>query len=1111
MADTIRTEAQLLVMYADNESGLISAQDLRDFVVSVELPSLEALKNDSMVDNLHRHSELSASDGTPDRALSVGPAGKVSLSLGAGIDEFSTDGAMLGDSDIAVPTEKAVVTYAGNAVALAHIQNTDTDIAAVATKNPPIDADKVVYRNSVAGDILVTSTWTQVKAFLKTYFDTLYNLYIHPNHSGDVTSVADGAQTIVDKKVTLAKMNDMATASLLGRNTAGVGVPEVLSKATSLSLLNVEDGSEVNNISDANATDLTDGGDTILHDHDGITENTNARHTQNTDSILVVNDTNITITDAGVGGAVAVTADGTSVAIFNALSQRVGITGDTQLLMSQVGDTMVMSVGAIEVIHLAVATQVFGVATDTNITLSQAGNSITFEAANVTEAAIGTGGLTLKSGASVNEFSTDGTLGGNSDIAVPTELAVKTYIDSNAYYPDHNEADQGVTGDGKTIKAFVDIIGADKATIHSKNTIGNSSTTYTLTTSETTPENIKIVFENGAVIDGVGTLTIEGELKAGPYQIFGPSITVVFGATAKGTIYPHMWDDDVADGITNASIAINKMLASLPSTGGVDVYFPNGTYKCDDNLVHTLSYPLSIEMGLGVHFTGMGDLLTNITNTNNKIAAGTYRRVNVLPADDTRIGVDSAIQTGVWEISAKNGVDDAFCVAGYFGGRAEPGSSADIWGINPLVELLAGSTGNAIGVEVNVGNLTAVDGKGNGVVIRGGGQSLKGYAIDINSANDISDWTNGIKVADFVDGIVVDGTGSTAPVRGIRVLGLSKDHLKIESSDDLNPANAHAFGVDSGLNVMWSLRKGGVVYAKAGFTLDAQAITEFSTDGTLAGNSDAALPTEQAVKEYVATPKADINMGGTYQVVSLQAPAANGEAIRQTASITETNLTTLTDNSIADTLHRHSELVASDGSPDPALSVDVNGNVWIGNGFILLSDEVRARDSGGLYLRDDSGTLGIFVKDGGCVGIGTDTPTQKLEVHPDSDNSAVIGRAHVGSMGFADHAGFSHVDQNGGTGYALLQDASGTTYLNAPTGQKLDFRINSVNIATLDVNAFYGATGIILAADKFRQNAQSTPASAGADGAKGDIKHDTNYIYVCTATNTWKRTALSTW
>lgn len=42
------------------------------------------------------------------------------------------------------------------------------------------------------------------------------------------------------------------------------------------------------------------------------------------------------------------------------------------------------------------------------------------------------GTLTLINGTGINEFSTDGTLGGNSDSATPTEKAVKTYVDANA-------------------------------------------------------------------------------------------------------------------------------------------------------------------------------------------------------------------------------------------------------------------------------------------------------------------------------------------------------------------------------------------------------------------------------------------------------------------------------------------------------------------------------------------------------------------------------------------------------------------------------------------------------------------------------------------------------
>jgi hypothetical protein len=38
-----------------------------------------------------------------------------------------------------------------------------------------------------------------------------------------------------------------------------------------------------------------------------------------------------------------------------------------------------------------------------------------------------------------------------------------------------------------------------------------------------------------------------------------------------------------------------------------------------------------------------------------------------------------------------------------------------------------------------------------------------------------------------------------------------------------------------------------------------------------------------------------------------------------------------------------------------------------------------------------------------------------------------------------------------------------------------------------------------------------TPASASATGKAGSIVWDANFIYVCTATNTWKRVAIATW
>lgn len=43
------------------------------------------------------------------------------------------------------------------------------------------------------------------------------------------------------------------------------------------------------------------------------------------------------------------------------------------------------------------------------------------------------------------------------------------------------------------------------------------------------------------------------------------------------------------------------------------------------------------------------------------------------------------------------------------------------------------------------------------------------------------------------------------------------------------------------------------------------------------------------------------------------------------------------------------------------------------------------------------------------------------------------------------------------------------------------------------------------------ENIQVPPIAANAPGVKGTILWDANYIYVCTATDTWKRVALATW
>jgi hypothetical protein len=94
---------------------------------------------------------------------------------------------------------------------------TTNNLATITPKNPPIDADKVIYEDSTAGDALVTSTWLQVKAFLKTYFDTVYSAY---GATGNVT--AKGAVGAIPQFSTTTNItNSIATGNSTFVTVAG--------------------------------------------------------------------------------------------------------------------------------------------------------------------------------------------------------------------------------------------------------------------------------------------------------------------------------------------------------------------------------------------------------------------------------------------------------------------------------------------------------------------------------------------------------------------------------------------------------------------------------------------------------------------------------------------------------------------------------------------------------------------------------------------------------------------------------------------------------------------------------------------------------------------------
>lgn len=167
--------------------------------------------------------------------------------------------------------------------------------------------------------------------------------------------------------------------------------------------------------------------------------------------------------------------------------------------------------------------------------------------------------------------------------ASPSSQIVKNITYSNlfkAYFPDPDETDQGVAGDGQTINTFVDALGSNSGTIILRHTSGDPNTTYTLTTSETIPSNIKLIIEKGAILDGAGTLTVFSpeNIVASPRQkIFADPNIIAF--TEGGIVYCEWVGVDPSDATDDTDL-MSRFIAAIPD--GSTLRLNEGTYTITD-------------------------------------------------------------------------------------------------------------------------------------------------------------------------------------------------------------------------------------------------------------------------------------------------------------------------------------------------------------------------------------------------------------------------------------------------------------------------------------------------------------------------------------------------
>lgn len=124
------------------------------------------------------------------------------------------------------------------------------------------------------------------------------------------------------------------------------------------------------------------------------------------------------------------------------------------------------------------------------------------------------------------------------------------------------------------------------------------------------------------------------------------------------------------------------------------------------------------------------------------------------------------------------------------------------------------------------------------------------------------------------------------------------------------------------------------------------------------------------------------------------------------------------------------------------------------------------------------------------------------QVTPTTTTSQICFWANNTIISGSNNFGFRGSLPSNTNNWNLYMDGNAKNYLagNTLIGGTTDDGVNKLQV-----------TGNIKAS-QYRLSALNTaPASATATGTTGEIRIDANFIYICVATNTWKRSAISSW
>lgn len=215
-----------------------------------------------------------------------------------------------------------------------------------------------------------------------------------------------------------------------------------------------------------------------------------------------------------------------------------------------------------------------------------------------------------------------------------------------------------------------------------------------------------------------------------------------------------------------------------------------------------------------------------------------------------------------------------------------------------------------------------------------------------------------------------------------------------------------------------------------------------------------------------------------------------------------------------------------------------------GRTFVMLSTGSLSSGGAGFFQIVDSSSGNRLAFDGANnrLGIGTTAPSTTLHVVGATTlsstlsvgTSTTVPTIYGASSANGDITIHGTSSATKTTSYVSLQPSGGDVVVGGSTtdynfevqdagasNYRLTFNLNSSSENVIgsinDTVGSFTQAQLRLYASRLRVDATlnivntSTPSSASDTGTTGDIQWDTSYLYICTATNTWRRIAHATW